>query len=92
MWIEGVFDAFIQDINPVNRRFKREAASQLHSNAWSDKMDIKAGLRKYARVLQIARKPGKDEFVNSSKICALGLALIGVVGFAIFLVFILSGI
>jgi protein transport protein SEC61 subunit gamma-like protein len=55
-------------------------------------MDIRAGLRKYARVLQIARKPGKDEIVNSSKICALGLALIGVVGFAIFLVFILAGI
>ncbi len=55
-------------------------------------MDIKAGLRRYARVLQIARKPGKDEFVSSSKICALGMAVIGVVGFAIFLVFILSGI
>ena len=55
-------------------------------------MDIKAALRRYARVLQIARKPGKDEFVSSSKICALGIAVIGVVGFAIFLVFILSGI
>ena len=55
-------------------------------------MDVKAGLRKYARVLQIARKPGKDEFVSSSKICALGMAVIGVVGFAIFLVFILTGI
>ncbi len=55
-------------------------------------MDIKAGLRKYARVLQIARKPGKDEFVSSSKICALGIAVIGVVGFAIFLIFILTGI
>jgi len=55
-------------------------------------MDVKSGLRKYARVLQIARKPGKDEFVNSSKICALGIALIGVVGFAIFIAFILTGI
>jgi len=55
-------------------------------------MDVKAGLRRYARVLQIARKPGKDEFVSSSKICALGIAVIGVIGFAIFLVFIMSGI
>ena len=55
-------------------------------------MDLKAGLRKYARVLQIARKPGKDEFFSSSKICALGLAVIGFVGFAIFLAFILTGI
>ena len=55
-------------------------------------MDVKATIRKYARVLQIARKPGKDEFFSSSKICALGLAVIGFVGFAIFLAFILSGI
>jgi len=55
-------------------------------------MDVKAGLRRYARVLQIERKPGKDEFVSSSKICALGIAVIGVIGFAIFLVFIMSGI
>jgi protein transport protein SEC61 subunit gamma-like protein len=55
-------------------------------------MDIKSTIRKYSRVLQIARKPGKDEFVSSSKICALGIAVIGVVGFAIFLVFIMTGI
>ena len=55
-------------------------------------MNIKSTIRKYSRVLQIARKPGKDEFVSSSKICALGIAVIGVVGFAIFLVFILTGI
>ena len=55
-------------------------------------MDIKSTIRKYSRVLQIARKPGRDEFVSSSKICALGMAVIGVVGFVIFLVFILAGI
>jgi protein transport protein SEC61 subunit gamma-like protein len=55
-------------------------------------MDIRSIIRRYSRVLQIARKPGKDEFVSSSKICALGIALIGVIGFAIFLVFILAGI
>jgi protein transport protein SEC61 subunit gamma-like protein len=55
-------------------------------------MDLKSTIRKYARVLQIARKPGKDEFVSSSKICALGIAIIGLVGFVIFLAFILAGI
>ena len=55
-------------------------------------MDIKSTIRKYSRVLQIARKPGKDEFVSSSKICALGITVIGVVGFVIFLAFILAGI
>ena len=55
-------------------------------------MDIRSTIRKYSRVLQIARKPGKDEFTSSSKICALGIAVIGFVGFAIFLAFILAGI
>ena len=55
-------------------------------------MNIKSIIRKYARVLQIARKPGKDEFVSTTKICALGIAVIGFVGFAIFLAFILAGI
>ncbi|MEM5812588.1 MAG: protein translocase SEC61 complex subunit gamma [Candidatus Aenigmatarchaeota archaeon] len=55
-------------------------------------MGLKAIVRKYVRVMQIARKPGKDEFVSSSKICALGIAIIGFVGFIIFLVFILAGI
>jgi protein transport protein SEC61 subunit gamma-like protein len=55
-------------------------------------MDIKETLRKYRRVLHIARKPSKDEFLNSSKISALGIALIGLIGFVIFIVFILTGL
>ena len=49
-------------------------------------------IKKYLRVLQVARKPSKDEFVASSKICLLGIALIGFIGFIIFLVSILAGI
>ena len=55
-------------------------------------MDIRSRLKSYARVLQVSRKPSKDEFITSSKICALGIAIIGFVGFVVFLVFILSGI
>jgi protein transport protein SEC61 subunit gamma-like protein len=49
-------------------------------------MNIKETLRKYRRILQISRKPGKEEFLTSTKICALGIALIGVIGFIIFLI------
>jgi protein transport protein SEC61 subunit gamma-like protein len=55
-------------------------------------MKISERLREYRRVLQIARKPGKDEFVTSSKVSALGIALIGFIGFVIFLAYIISGI
>ncbi len=54
--------------------------------------NIREIIRKYRRVLQVARKPGKDEFVSTSKICALGVLVIGFVGFAIFLIFILLGL
>jgi len=55
-------------------------------------MSMKDTIRNYKRVLQIARKPGRDEFVNSSKISALGIARIGSIGFIIFIIFILAGI
>ena len=54
--------------------------------------EIKATLRRYIRVLQVARKPSKDEFISSGKICSIGIALIGAIGFIIFLVFIFTGI
>lgn len=54
--------------------------------------DIKAKIREYRRVLQIARKPGKDEFISSSKICAIGILVIGLIGFSIFIIFVLLGI
>ncbi len=50
-------------------------------------VDIKSKIREWKRVLQIARKPTKDEFINSSKVCAIGMLLIGLMGFAIFAVF-----
>ncbi len=50
---------------------------------------LKSTILRYIRVLQIARKPSKDEFVESSKICALGIFAIGLIGFIIFLIFIL---
>ena len=53
---------------------------------------MKNTLKKYARVMRIARKPGKDEFLASAKISALGIGVIGFIGFIIFLIFILSGI
>jgi protein transport protein SEC61 subunit gamma-like protein len=44
---------------------------------------------KYIRVLQIARKPSREEFTTSSKICSIGILVIGLVGFVISLLFIL---
>ncbi|MBN2101384.1 MAG: protein translocase SEC61 complex subunit gamma [Candidatus Aenigmarchaeota archaeon] len=49
-------------------------------------------IKKYLRVLQVARKPSKEEFMASSKICVLGIVIIGIIGFLIFLAGVLTGI
>lgn len=54
-------------------------------------INIREKLREYRRVLIVASKPGKDDFVSAAKICAAGIALIGVIGFAIFLAFLFAG-
>jgi len=56
------------------------------------KINIKSKILEWKRVLHVARKPSRDEVINSSKICMLGIALIGVIGFAIFLMFAFLGI
>ena len=53
-------------------------------------MGLKDSIRNWRRVLQVARKPNKDEFMSTSKICALGLVLIGIIGFVIFVIAIVS--
>jgi protein transport protein SEC61 subunit gamma and related proteins len=37
------------------------------------------------RVLRITKKPDRNEFMSLSKVCGLGIAIIGIVGFLIFL-------
>jgi len=46
-------------------------------------LKIKSFTSQCARVWHLLRKPTKDEFVTVSKISAIGLGLIGVLGFLI---------
>ncbi len=55
-------------------------------------MHIKEKFAEYKRVMQIARKPGKEEFTTTAKISFTGIALIGAIGFALYLTFILTGL
>jgi len=42
------------------------------------------GKGKYARILRMARKPSNEEFNRMTKITAIGLLLVGGVGFFVF--------
>ncbi len=46
-------------------------------------MNIKATLNEWARVLRVTKKPTGPEFKAIVKVSALGMAIIGAVGFII---------
>lgn len=47
---------------------------------------MKAFLQNCRRMLQVARKPGKDEYSQVVKVTGLGILLIGFVGFVIMII------
>ena len=53
------------------------------------KINIKETLIKYKRVLQIARKPDKDELKETIRICGIGILIIGVIGFIFYIISVL---
>jgi len=53
------------------------------------KINLKEKLGNYRRVLSIAKKPTLENFLESVRKCAIGMILIGSIGFLIYLVFVL---
>ena len=54
-------------------------------------MGLKDLPERIRRVLLVSSKPDKEEFVQSAKITGLGIAIIGLIGFMIFLAVMLIG-
>lgn len=48
---------------------------------------ITSFLKMNRRVLQIAKRPDRDEYYNVARITGLGILVIGVVGFAVTMIF-----
>jgi protein transport protein SEC61 subunit gamma-like protein len=42
------------------------------------------GRGQYGRVLRLARKPTSDEFIKSSWVVGIGIAIIGFIGFVVY--------
>ncbi|MBI4167632.1 MAG: protein translocase SEC61 complex subunit gamma [Candidatus Aenigmarchaeota archaeon] len=49
--------------------------------------DIKNKLSQYLRVISVSKKPDREEFWSSVKICGAGILIIGAVGFVIYVLF-----
>jgi protein transport protein SEC61 subunit gamma and related proteins len=54
------------------------------SNSFSAK--VKRFWKQTVRVLRITRKPGKEEYLMVVKVTGLGMAIIGVIGFLLFMI------
>ncbi|MFP4117028.1 MAG: protein translocase SEC61 complex subunit gamma [Candidatus Aenigmatarchaeota archaeon] len=55
-------------------------------------MSIKSFLKSCSRVLKVATKPSREEFWQTAKVTAIGILLIGAIGFSIFLLFQVPGL
>ena len=45
--------------------------------------------KKYIRVLKLARTPTREEFQKSAMVAAAGIAIIGIIGFIIYEIFLI---
>jgi protein transport protein SEC61 subunit gamma-like protein len=51
--------------------------------------NITNSIKQYIRILKLTRKPSMDEFLTISKVAGAGILLIGIIGFAVYLVMVL---
>lgn len=54
-------------------------------------MPIRESLQKYTRVLQIMKKPSREEFVAAAKVTGIGALLIGLIGYVVYVIMITIG-
>ena len=55
-------------------------------------LNIKEKLQNYKRILAISKKPTAEEFKDTSRVCAIGIAIVGVIGFVLYMIAIVLGI
>ena len=54
-------------------------------------MNLKERFQNYGRILNIAKKADREDYFDTVRICGLGIAVIGSIGFFFYVVSILVG-
>jgi protein transport protein SEC61 subunit gamma-like protein len=67
--------------------------AEIIDKAWKVQREIEDGVKhigkgRYGRVLKMARKPTGEEYMKTNQITALGIVLIGGLGFLIYWIFV----
>lgn len=55
------------------------------------RINVKETLKKYKRVLILARKPDSKELKDTARICGIGFFIVGIMGFIFYLISVLGG-
>jgi protein translocase SEC61 complex gamma subunit len=53
------------------------------------KLNIREKLTNYKRVLKVAKKPSMEDFAAALKICMMGLFVVGMLGYVVYIISIL---
>jgi len=56
------------------------------------KLNLKEKIKEYIRVIKVNKKPSKENFFETLKICAIGIAILGAIGLVFYMVSILLGL
>ncbi|MEM7821673.1 MAG: protein translocase SEC61 complex subunit gamma [Candidatus Aenigmatarchaeota archaeon] len=56
------------------------------------KLDIKEKIKDYIRVIKLNKKPNKEVFLETLKICILGVAILGSIGLVFYLISTILGL
>lgn len=48
-------------------------------------MNVKEKLQNYIRILKITKKPTRQDFIDTARICAIGVGIIGLIGFLLYM-------
>jgi protein transport protein SEC61 subunit gamma-like protein len=56
-----------------------------------NKESITQALKQYRRVLYVSKRPDRDEYINVAKITGIGIIIIGVIGFIVYMIAVLLG-
>lgn len=71
--------------NPSPERKTEETAPEEKAKLEEKPSRVKRFIKETIRVLRITKKPDKEEYKSTVKVTALGAAIIGAIGFVLFL-------
>lgn len=69
--------------------YRKNSWDRICRIAFRGLMNLKEKIKNYIRVLTIAKKPEKDDFLLTLRICLIGIGIIGTIGFFFYLISVL---